>query len=105
MLNIDLQGKSAIVTGSSTGIGLAIAKSLAQAGASVVVNGRTQAAVEQAVAAVKAHAAQAQVRGVAADLGTAEGCQQLVQQVPDGDILVNNLGIYGTVPFFEIDDA
>lgn len=104
MLAIDLQGKTAVVTGSTTGIGLAIAKSLAQAGAQVVVNGRTPSAVEQAVAAVQAHAAGASVRGVAADLAHAEGCQALVEQVPQCDILVNNLGIYGTTPFFDISD-
>ena len=104
MLNINLQGKTAVITGSSIGIGLAIAKSLAQAGADVVVNGRTQAAVDKAVAAVQAHAPAAQVRGVAADLATAEGCLQLHTQVPDCDILVNNLGIYGTTPFFDITD-
>jgi NAD(P)-dependent dehydrogenase (short-subunit alcohol dehydrogenase family) len=105
MLNINLQDKTAVITGSTVGIGLAIAKTLAQAGAAVVVNGRQQSAVEQAVAAVLAHAPGATVQGVAADLATAEGCQRLVAQAPHCDILVNNLGIYGTAPFFDIDDA
>ena len=104
MLNIDLRGKTAVVTGSTTGIGLAIAKSLAQAGAEVVVNGRTQAAVDKAIAAVKAHAPNAKVQGVAAALDTADGCQQLASQASRCDILVNNLGIYGTTPFFDISD-
>jgi NAD(P)-dependent dehydrogenase (short-subunit alcohol dehydrogenase family) len=104
MLNIDLQGKKAVITGSTVGIGLAIAKSLAQADADVVVNGRSQEAVDKAVAAVLSAAPAARVQGVAADLATASGCQDLIAQVPDCDVLVNNLGIYGTVPFFEISD-
>jgi NAD(P)-dependent dehydrogenase (short-subunit alcohol dehydrogenase family) len=105
MMNIDISGKTAIVSGSTSGIGLTIAKGLAQAGASVVVNGRSQAAVDKAIDAVKQHAPEATVRGVAADLGTAKGCALLVGAEPRRDILVNNLGIYGPQPFFEIDDA
>lgn len=104
MLHIDLQGKTAVVTGSTTGIGLAIAQSLAQAGADVVVNGRSAEAVNKAVAAVLAQVPGAHVQGVAANLATAEGCQQLAAQAPHCDILVNNLGIYGTVPFLDISD-
>lgn len=98
-MKIDLTGKRAIVTGSTLGIGFAIAKGLAEAGAEVVVNGRKAEAVEKAVAAL-----QGAVRGVVADVGTAEGCAALVQAVPEADILVNNVGIYGPGDFFETGD-
>ncbi|KAK51871.1 SDR family NAD(P)-dependent oxidoreductase [Bordetella bronchiseptica] len=104
-MNIDISGKTAVVSGSTSGIGLAIAKGLAQAGATVVVNGRTQAAVDKSIEAVRQAHPAAQVRGVAADLGTAAGCAALVAAEPRCDVLINNLGIYGTQPFFEIDDA
>ena len=104
-MKIDLSGKTAIVTGSTAGIGYAIAKGLAQAGAEVVVNGRTAAAVERAVAQLKPEVAQANIRGVAADVGTADGCAALVAAQPSADILVNNVGIYGPQDFFEIPDA
>jgi NAD(P)-dependent dehydrogenase (short-subunit alcohol dehydrogenase family) len=74
------------------------------AGASVVVNGRTQAAVDKAVAAVRA-AGSSSVRGVAADLGTAQGCDALVRAVPAADVLINNLGIFGPQDFFAIPDG
>ncbi|MGB7091148.1 MAG: SDR family NAD(P)-dependent oxidoreductase, partial [Methylovirgula sp.] len=98
---IDLSGKSAVVTGSTRGIGFAVAKGLAQSGADVVLNGRTQAAVEKAVAALKKAASKARVTGVAADLGTAKGCDTLVQAAPSPDILVNNVGIFGPREFFD----
>jgi NAD(P)-dependent dehydrogenase (short-subunit alcohol dehydrogenase family) len=103
-MKIDLSGKTAVVTGSTAGIGFAIAKGLAQAGAAVVINGRKQTVVDQAVAALQNAVPGAAVRGVAADLGTAEGCAALVAAVPATDILVNNLGIYGLRDFFEIPD-
>jgi NAD(P)-dependent dehydrogenase (short-subunit alcohol dehydrogenase family) len=103
-MNIQLHGKTAVVTGSTAGIGLAIAKGLVESGAAVVVNGRTEQRVRQAVAQMKASVPQGQVRGVAADLGTAEGAAQMIREVPDADILVNNLGIFEVKPFFEIPD-
>ncbi|WP_111495236.1 SDR family NAD(P)-dependent oxidoreductase [Marinobacter bohaiensis] len=103
-MNIDLQGKVAIVTGSTQGIGLAIAKGLAGCGATVVVNGRKQAAVDAAVAKVRESATGAEVRGVAADLATAEGCQALVEAEPTADILVNNVGVFGPQDFFDTPD-
>jgi len=104
-MQIDLSKRSAIVTGSTAGIGLAIATGLAKAGASVVITGRTQARVDEAIAAVKKDAPNADVSGVAADLGTKEGADALIKAVPQTDILVNNLGIFEPRDFFEIDDA
>ncbi|MGE7137253.1 SDR family NAD(P)-dependent oxidoreductase [Luteibacter sp. NPDC031894] len=104
-MHIDLSKRSAIVTGSTAGIGLAIATGLAKAGASVVITGRTQARVDEAIASVKKAAPNAKVTGVAADLGTSEGAAALIKAVPDTDILVNNLGIFEPKDFFEIDDA
>lgn len=103
-MNIQLNGKTAVVTGSTAGIGLAIAKGLAESGARVVVNGRSEPRVQQAVAQIKGAVAKAQVQGVAADLGTAEGAARLTAQIPDADILVNNLGIFEVKRFFEIPD-
>ncbi len=101
-MQIDLDGKTAIVTGSTAGIGFAIARGLAGAGASVVVNGRTQEAVDRAVSRL---ASDGQVRGVAADVSTADGCRALAAAVPDCDILINNMGIFEQRDFFDIDDA
>lgn len=103
-MNIQLHGKTAIITGSTAGIGFAIAKGLAESGAAVVVNGRTEQRVRQAVTQIKAEIPKAQVQGVAADLGTADGAARMVREVPDADILVNNLGIFEVKPFFEIPD-
>lgn len=103
-MKIDLSGKTAVVSGSTMGIGFAIAGGLAESGAAVVVNGRKQASVDEAVAALKNAFPEAEVRGVAADLGTAEDCAKMVEAEPVADILVNNLGIYGPQDFFEIPD-
>lgn len=104
-MQIDLSGKHAIITGSTAGIGFAIAHGLAQAGASVVITGRTQERVDDAISKIKKDTPSANIEGVAADLGTAEGCQTLIQQQPSADILINNVGMFGPQDFFEVDDA
>ncbi len=103
-MKIDLSGTTALVTGSTGGIGHAIAKGLAGAGASVIVNGRTQAKVDAAISSIGEFAPSAKVRGVAADVSTAEGCAALVKSVPDVDILINNAGIFEPKDFFDIPD-
>lgn len=102
-VNIDLSGKTALVTGSTQGIGLAIAKGLAQAGARVVVNGRSADRVDAAAAEVRKDTG-ADVVGVPVDVATAGGVDQLLGEVPSVDVLVNNLGIFGAVPALEITD-
>jgi NAD(P)-dependent dehydrogenase (short-subunit alcohol dehydrogenase family) len=104
-MHINLSGKTAIITASTAGIGLATAKGLAAAGASVIVNGRTREGVDRAVKTVGAAGQGAKVVGFVADLGDARGCDALVAEHPTCDILVNNLGIYGRQDFFEIPDS
>ncbi|SDM21279.1 NAD(P)-dependent dehydrogenase, short-chain alcohol dehydrogenase family [Lentzea albidocapillata subsp. violacea] len=99
---MDLSGRTALVTGSTAGIGFAAAEGLLKAGATVVITGRTEERVAEAAGRLSANG---DVRGVSADLATAEGAADLIGQVPDVDVLVNNLGIYGAKPVFEIDDA
>ncbi|MCP3103370.1 SDR family oxidoreductase [Myxococcus sp. K15C18031901] len=103
-MDLDLKGRVALVSGSTAGIGLAIVEALARDGAEVIVNGRTQARVDAAVAEVRRKLPDARLRGVAADLGTAEGVKQIVALVPHVDILVNNLGIFEPKMFEEIPD-
>src|SRR5947209_15359090 len=93
-MDLKLKGLRAFVSGSTAGIGLAIAEELAREGASVVVNGRTPARVDEATRKLRAAAPSAEVRGVAADLGTAEGAAKAIEAAPDLDILVNNVGIF-----------
>ena len=104
-MDLGLAQQTALVTGSTAGIGLATATLLAKEGASVVVNGRTEKRVAAAVAQVQAAAPGARVRGVAADLSTAAGAERLIEGVPDVDILINNAGVFAPAAFEEISDA
>jgi NAD(P)-dependent dehydrogenase (short-subunit alcohol dehydrogenase family) len=103
-MNIELRGRNALITGSTAGIGFAIAKAMAESGAAVVVNGRTDATVNRAVARIREVVPGATVEGVAADVGGPDGIDALITAVPEIDILVNNAGIFEVKPFFEIDD-
>lgn len=104
-MDLELKNKQAFVSGSTAGIGLAIANRLAREDAEVWVNGRKQARVDEAIAEIKNEYGNAKVRGIAADLGTAAGCAEVVRQLPQLDILVNNLGIFEPKPFAEIQDG
>jgi NAD(P)-dependent dehydrogenase (short-subunit alcohol dehydrogenase family) len=103
-MRIDLSNKTAVITGSTAGIGFAIAKGLGAAGAAVVLNGRKQARVDHALEKLRKEVPNAVSRGVATNVGTAAGCAALVEAEPSADILVNNVGIYGPHDFFEIPD-
>ncbi len=98
-MDLQLKGKKAIVTGGSAGIGLAAARLLAEEGVEVTIPGRSRKKLDQAIASLNGI-----VRGVEADLGTAEGAKHLIEQVPQTDILVNNLGIYESKNFVDITD-
>ncbi|VTU26507.1 SDR family NAD(P)-dependent oxidoreductase [Variovorax sp. PBL-E5] len=103
-MDLGLNAKRALVTGSTAGIGLAVARALAAEGAHVIVNGRTQARVDAALASIRAAQRDADIEGVALDLSTAEGCRALTTRIAEVDILVNNLGIFEPKPFELIPD-
>lgn len=101
-MDLQLVGKTALVSGSTAGIGFAIAEGLAKEGATVIVNGRTQARVDEAIR--KLGTSTGKKLGLAADLGTAEGVNTAISRYPHVDILVNNLGIFEPKPFENIPD-
>jgi NAD(P)-dependent dehydrogenase (short-subunit alcohol dehydrogenase family) len=104
-MDLQLQGKSAIVTGSSAGIGWAIALELAMEGANVVINGRDAGRLKAAAHRIQEKAPMAKIAFSTADLSSAQGCAQLTEAHPECDILVNNLGIFDPRPFEQISDA
>lgn len=103
-MDLHIQGKQALVTGSTAGIGLAIATALAAEGAHVILNGRTEERVKEAIAAVRRSCRTADLSGEALDLGTRPGAEELIRRRPEVDILINNLGIFEAKPFGEIPD-
>lgn len=103
-MDLGLDGKTALVTGSTGGIGLAIARALAREGAHVIINGRSEASVAAAIATLRIDVPDADLVGLAADCGTAEGCAAAIAAHPEVHVLVNNLGIYEAVGFFDISD-
>ncbi len=103
-MDLQLNGKKALVTGSTAGIGFAIAHTLAREGASVVITGRTQDRVDNALKRIQQKIGDAKVSGIAADLATSHGSAKCIEAVPDIDVLVNNLGVYEPKPFEKITD-
>lgn len=103
-MNLQIKGKRALVTGSTAGIGYAIAETLAAEGATVVINGRTEERIKQAMDNIKERYKAADLIAAHADLSTEQGCDTLIREIPNIDILINNFGIYEVKPFNEISD-
>jgi NAD(P)-dependent dehydrogenase (short-subunit alcohol dehydrogenase family) len=103
-MDLGLKGKRALVTGSTAGIGFATARALANEGAHVTLNGRTEARVGDAVDRIRRELSNATVDGIAADLSSGDGCRALIGHLPEVDVLVNNLGIFEPKPFEQIPD-
>src|SRR5258705_7544615 len=103
-MNLQLNGKLVLVTGSPAGIGYAIAETLAREGARVIVNGRTEKRVEQALKQIRSSVPQAKLESLPADMGNAEDVRTSIQRFPDVEILVNNVGIFGIKAFEQIPD-
>ena len=104
-MNLQLQDKLTLVTGSTAGIGLAIAKALAAEGARVIVNGRTEERVQEAISEIRTAHPQAKLESLALDLSTAPAAEETARKFPEVEVLVNNLGIFEPKEFVEISDA
>src|SRR2546421_2897621 len=103
-MNLQLDGKKTLVTGSTAGIGFAIARTLAREGASVVITGRTQQRVDNGTESIRKEIRDAKISGIAVDLATPEGISKCIEAVPAVDILVNNVGVYEPKPFEQMTD-
>ena len=103
-MNLQLNNKTALVTGSTDGIGFAIAKGLLKEGTKVYINGRTQNKIDKAIEKLKSEIPDAKVEGITADFSKVEEVNELIKKLPEVDILVNNVGIYGDQPFETTDD-
>src|SRR5437762_5206542 len=103
-MDLQLNNRLALVSGSTAGIGFAIANGLAREGARVIVNGRTDDRVKTAIERIRSHNVGAKLEGIAVDLGTAAGADEVVRRFPAVDVLVNNLGIFEPKPFEQISD-
>tara|TARA_A100001391_G_scaffold163765_1_gene123410 strand:- start:1631 stop:2425 length:795 start_codon:yes stop_codon:yes gene_type:complete len=103
-MDLGISNKMALVTGSSAGIGLATATRLAAEGAQVWLNGRSEGRLHEAAETIRSAMPAARVNVAVADLGTAQGCASLCEQIPAIDILVNNVGIFEPKPFADIPD-
>jgi len=104
-MNLQLENKLALVTGSTAGIGFAIAKALAAEGARVIINGRTEGRVSEAIASIRADIPSARLEALALDLSKARDATETIKRFADMDVLVNNLGVYQPKPFEQITDA
>ncbi len=103
-MDLKLKDKIALVSGSTAGIGFAVAKRFLEEGAKVIINGRTADGVDKAVTELKSLVAGAVVSGIAADFAKANDVNNLLKQLPEVDILINNAGIFEPKPFEEIPD-
>src|ERR1700704_5167646 len=103
-MKLHLENKSALVTGSTAGIGFAIAKALAAEGVRVIINGRAEARVTEAIASIRAGIPSARLEALARDLSKADAALETTKHFPDVDGLVNNLGVYEIKPFEQVTD-
>jgi len=104
-MNLQLKGKTAFITGSTAGIGFAVAKSLLKEGAKVIINGRKQAGIDAAIERLKTAIPDADVNGIAADFSDVNEVDNLIKELPHIDILVNNVGTYASQSFIKTSDA